>query len=103
LLISSQALENTARLTTFDVLFFLPLQTRRVILGGLTPYPKEAWIKQVARNLTAADAPMAKALFLLHDRDPKFSEACAAIPTDIPCPTADSLRLSILTSHDSAG
>jgi putative transposase len=66
-------------LTTFYVLFFLQLQTRRVILGGLTPYPKDAWLKQVARNLTAADAPMAKARFLLHDRDTKFSEAFAAV------------------------
>ena len=45
-------------LTTFQVLFFLQLQTRRVILGGLTPYPKDAWLKQVARNLTAEGAPM---------------------------------------------
>jgi putative transposase len=40
-------------LTTFYILFFLHLQTRRVILGGLTPFPKTAWLKQVARNLTA--------------------------------------------------
>jgi hypothetical protein len=66
-------------LTTFYVLFFLQLQTRRVILGGLTPYPKDAWLKQVARNLTATDGPMADARFLLHDRDTKFSEAFAAV------------------------
>jgi transposase InsO family protein len=66
-------------LTTFYVLFFLQLQTRRVILGGLTPYPKDAWLKQVARNLTATDGPMADARFLLHDRDAKFSEAFAAV------------------------
>jgi transposase InsO family protein len=66
-------------LTTFYILFFLQLQTRRVILGGLTPYPKDAWLKQVARNLTAADGPMAHARFLLHDRDTKFSEAFAAV------------------------
>lgn len=66
-------------LTTFYVLFFLQLQTRRVILGGLTPFPKDAWLKQVARNLTAADAPMAHARFLIHDRDTKFSEAFAAV------------------------
>ena len=66
-------------LTTFYVLFFLQLQTRRVILGGLTSFPKDAWLKQVARNLTAADGPMAHARFLLHDRDTKFSEAFAAV------------------------
>ena len=62
-------------LTTFYVLFFLHLQTRRVILGGITPFPKEDWLKHVARNLTVDDGPMAKARFLLHDRDAKFSKA----------------------------
>jgi hypothetical protein len=33
--------------TTFRVLFFLHLQTRRVILGGITPFPNGAWLKQV--------------------------------------------------------
>lgn len=66
-------------LTTFYVLFFLQLQSRKVILGGLTPFPKDAWLKQVARNLTAEDAPMAHARFLLHDRDTKFSAAFAAV------------------------
>jgi transposase InsO family protein len=61
-------------LTTFYVLFFLHLQTRRVILAGISPFPNEAWLKQIARNVTAADAPMANARFLLHDRDAKFSD-----------------------------
>src|SRR5450631_266955 len=61
-------------LTTYYVLFFLHLQTRRVILAGITPFPNEAWLKQIARNVTAADGPMANARFLLHDRDAKFSE-----------------------------
>ena len=61
-------------LTTFYVLFFLQLQTRKVILGGLTPFPKEAWLKQLARNLTTEDGPMAHARFLLHDRETKFSQ-----------------------------
>ena len=34
-------------LSTFYVLFFLQLQTRKVILGGLTPFPKEAWLKHL--------------------------------------------------------
>jgi hypothetical protein len=61
-------------LTTCYVLFFLHLQTRRVILAGITPFPNEAWMKQIARNLTAAEGPMANARFLLHDRDAKFSQ-----------------------------
>ena len=45
-------------LTTFYVLFFLHLQTRRVILGGITPFPNGEWLKQVARNLTVDDGPV---------------------------------------------
>src|SRR5450755_1145276 len=66
-------------LTTFYVLFFLHLQTRRVILGGISPFPNGAWLKQVARNLTLDDGPMAKARFLLHDRDTKYSQDFDAV------------------------
>src|SRR5208283_5236418 len=66
-------------LTTFYVLFFLRLQTRRVILAGITPFPNEAWLKQIARNLTVDEGPLAKARFLLHDRDTKFSEDFDAV------------------------
>jgi putative transposase len=66
-------------LTTFYVLFFIQLQTRRVILAGITPFPNEAWLKQIARNLTVEDGPMTNARFLLHDRDAKFSEAFDAV------------------------
>jgi putative transposase len=66
-------------LTAYYVLFFLHLQTRRVILAGITPFPNEAWLKQIARNVTAAAGPMANARFLLHDRDAKFSENFDAV------------------------
>ena len=66
-------------LTTFYVLFFLHLKSRRVSLAGITPFPNEAWLKQVARNLTVADGPMTEARFLLHDRDAKFSEGFEAV------------------------
>jgi putative transposase len=66
-------------LTTFYVLFFLQLHTRRVILAGITPFPNEAWLKQIARNLTVEDGPLTNARFLFHDRDAKFSEAFDAL------------------------
>ena len=66
-------------LTTFYVLFFIHVQTRRIVLGGTTPSPNEAWMKQVARNLTAEDGPIQNARFLLHDRDAKYSEGFDAI------------------------
>ena len=70
-------------LTTFYVLFFLHLKTRSVILAGITPFPNEAWLKQVARNLTVEDSPMTQARFLLHDRDAKFSETYDALFRDV--------------------
>ena len=39
-------------LTTYYVLFFIHLETRRVNLAGFTPYPDQEWMKQQARNMT---------------------------------------------------
>jgi hypothetical protein len=39
-------------LTTYYVLFFLELETRRVNLAGITPQPTEKWMTQMARNAT---------------------------------------------------
>ena len=69
----------TDRLTTFYVLFFIQLETRRVVLAGITPFPNEAWLKQVSGNVTADDGALAKARFLLHDRNANFPEAFDAV------------------------
>jgi len=42
-------------LVTYYVLFFMHLATRRVHIAGITPYPNEQWMIQVARNATMAD------------------------------------------------
>lgn len=42
-------------LTTFYVLFFIHIGTRRVVLGGITTSPNEQWMKQVARNVSGWD------------------------------------------------
>jgi hypothetical protein len=39
-------------LVTYDVLFFIHLGSRRVQVAGVTPHPNEAWMVQVARNVT---------------------------------------------------
>jgi len=70
---------TTSGLTTFYVLFFLELQTRRIVLGGISAYPHEDWMKQIVRNLTGVTGQMSHARFLLHDRDTKFSEAFDAL------------------------
>jgi putative transposase len=40
---------------TFYLLFVMELATRRVECAGMTTSPDEPWMKQMARNLTAAD------------------------------------------------
>jgi hypothetical protein len=45
------------------------------VLGGITPYPNQDWLKQIARNLTGVTGQMAHVRFLLYDRDAKLSEA----------------------------
>jgi hypothetical protein len=44
----------TWRGPTYDVLFLIHLETRRVTLADMTQHPTEEWLQQVARNLTDA-------------------------------------------------
>ena len=63
-------------LVTFYVLFVIELASRRVHFAGCTPNPQEAWMKQMARNLTdPIDGFLNDSRYLLMDRDQKFSKA----------------------------
>ena len=63
-------------LVTYYVLFFLHLGSRQVQVAGVTPPPTEAWMVQVARNVTREEwGFLAPGHYLIHDRDTKF---CAA-------------------------
>ena len=63
-------------LVTFYVLFVIELASRRVHFAGCTPNPQEAWMKQMARNLTdPIDGFLNDSRYLLMDRDTKFSKA----------------------------
>jgi transposase len=63
-------------LVTFYCLFFIRMATREVHLAGITPYPEESWMKQVARNLTMTGCGfLSNCGYLIHDRDTKFCEA----------------------------
>ncbi len=65
-----------AGLVRYFVLFAIDLQTRRVEIAGISRQPDGEWMKQIARNLTDADAGFLNgAHYLIHDRDPLFTEA----------------------------
>jgi putative transposase len=60
-------------LVTYYVLFFLNLESRRVILAGMTRHPTEAWMIQMARNaVDETSGCLCNHRYLLHDRDAKF-------------------------------
>ncbi len=58
------------------VLVVMDLKTRRVEIAGITCEPSEAWMKQVARNLTdAVDGFLIGKRVMVMDRDPLFTAA----------------------------
>jgi putative transposase len=62
-------------LVTDYTLFLIDLKTRRVHIAGSTPQPNEAFIAQVARNLTdTLDGFLLPHRFLICDRDSKFGK-----------------------------
>ena len=83
------------------VLFFIELDTRRVIITGVTAHPSGAWVVQQARNLSYEIAQRTQPVkFLIRDRDAKFtasfdevfrSEGIRIIRTPVRAPRADAL------------
>jgi putative transposase len=70
-------------LVTYDVLFFIHLGSRQVHIAGMTSHPNEAWMVQVARNLTMnAWGFLPSGQYLIHDRDRKYCPAFAQIIDD---------------------
>ena len=68
---------------TYYVLFFLHLSSRKVYVAGVTPHPNEAWMMQVARNVTMEEwGFLAPGQYLIHDRDAKFCAAFQQIIDD---------------------
>jgi hypothetical protein len=61
--------------TRYVVLCVIDLATRRVHIAGITSDPDSAWVVQCGRQLTdAVDGFLVGKRFLLHDRDPLFTE-----------------------------
>ena len=64
------------RLTRFTVLVLVELATRRVAIAGISAEPDGPWVTQLARNATDPEDGFLRGLrFLIHDRDPLFSDA----------------------------
>ena len=62
-------------LVRYFVLFVIDLDTRRVQIAGIVRHPDGGWMKQVARNPTdGVDGFLNAKRYLLHDRDPLFTD-----------------------------
>jgi len=61
-------------LVRYYILFAMDLATRSVQLAGISTNPDEAWMKQIARNLTdCVDGFLLGKRYVIMDRDGKFS------------------------------
>ncbi len=69
--------------TTYYILFFMELSTRRVHVAGITPNPDSAFMLQTARNLTdMVDGFLLGKRYLIIDRDSKYTQAFRGLLTD---------------------
>ena len=58
------------------MLFFIHLESREIHVAGITPHPNEAWMVQVARNVTMEEwGCLSPGQYLIHDRDGKYCPA----------------------------
>jgi transposase InsO family protein len=65
--------QEVEALVTYYVLFFIHLSSRKVHVAGVTPHPNQAWMMQVARNITMHEwGFLAPGQYLIHDRDGKY-------------------------------
>ena len=63
-------------LVRYVVFFVMKLKTRTVEIAGITCQPHEAWMTQVARNLTdARDGFLRGVQYVILDRDPLYTTA----------------------------
>ena len=63
-------------LVTYYILFFIDIASRSVHVAGITAHPQNAWMMQVARNITDEDDGFLQGTrYLILDRDTKYTEA----------------------------
>jgi putative transposase len=71
-------------LKTYYILFVIDLKTRRVEIAGITRHPTDAFMAQMARNLTdIMDGFLKDHRILICDRDTKFTEQFKRILRDV--------------------
>jgi len=67
-------------LARYWVLFVIDLKTCRVSIEGISRSPDGIWMSQVARDLVDCDDDFLNgSRYLIHDRDPLFTQAIASI------------------------
>src|ERR1700730_11868600 len=60
-------------LVTQYILFFIDIASRSVHIAGITPHPDNAWMTQIARNITDTEAGfLCDTRYLILDRDAKY-------------------------------
>ena len=67
-------------LVTCYILFFIHIETRRVVIAGITQHPDERWMQQMARNVTMDEwGFLQNSRYLIHDRDTKYTKSFQTI------------------------
>jgi putative transposase len=67
------------RLVRCMALFAIDLATRKVEILGVRSQPNGPWMEQIARNLTCEDSFLAGKKYLIHDRDPLYTDKFESI------------------------
>jgi transposase InsO family protein len=71
-------------LKRFIGLFFIELSTRRLEIGGIARNANGLWTAQIARNVTdEVDGFFKAKRYLIHDRDPLYTQEFLNMLTDI--------------------
>ncbi len=67
------------RLGRCMVLFAIDVATREVEILGIRPQPNGPWMEQIARNVSGERGFLVGKKYLIHDRDPLYTEKFASI------------------------
>ena len=74
---------STFGLVRYYVFFALDIGSRRVHIAGITSQPSDAWMRQVARNLTdCVEGFLKQTRYMISDRDPLYTKAFRTILKD---------------------